>query len=282
MSMSIHLHIDKRKKKSTPAPMFEDDDSCAYGSASDASSDDDDDQNFYNWNDSPVSGPESRIQSLFEQARTFGNVKGLKYDRSEIYGVDLDDLCAALKGNGTVDALTGRKEAYTRFHEELDWKREIFRSDEYSVPVIRNNALLLHESDLDDGYTTSVSTSTTATRPTHLDPHSAGTHIKSVKQNSLKSKKTLMNTKEWFERGSTSGKRSKKDQGKDAIEKKQREKRDGYSHYFESYGHSVMFQDNAKSIYTNPELFDGATIVDVGCGTGILSLFTVRGLITRR
>ncbi|KAJ3518164.1 hypothetical protein NLJ89_g28 [Agrocybe chaxingu] len=62
--------------------------------------------------------------------------------------------------------------------------------------------------------------------------------------------------------------------------------RDDDTHYFESYGandiHAVMIQDKVRTstyahfILTNPALFRDAIVLDVGCGTGILSLFAAR------
>lgn len=63
-------------------------------------------------------------------------------------------------------------------------------------------------------------------------------------------------------------------------------KRDDDSHYFESYGandiHAVMIQDKvrtstyARYILGTPSVFENAIVLDVGCGTGILSLFAAR------
>ncbi|KAG6822162.1 hypothetical protein H0H92_015028, partial [Tricholoma furcatifolium] len=62
--------------------------------------------------------------------------------------------------------------------------------------------------------------------------------------------------------------------------------RDDDTHYFQSYGendiHAVMIQDKVRTstyahfILTNPALFRDAVVLDVGCGTGILSLFAAR------
>ena len=46
--------------------------------------------------------------------------------------------------------------------------------------------------------------------------------------------------------------------------------------------HAVMIQDTVRTssyasfILSNPALFRGATVLDVGCGTGILSLFAAQ------
>ncbi|KAF8343991.1 S-adenosyl-L-methionine-dependent methyltransferase [Cantharellus anzutake] len=62
--------------------------------------------------------------------------------------------------------------------------------------------------------------------------------------------------------------------------------RDDDSHYFDSYSyqeiHATMLQDHvrtssyAKFILSNPQLFHDKLVMDVGCGTGILSLFVAR------
>jgi protein arginine N-methyltransferase 3 len=58
-------------------------------------------------------------------------------------------------------------------------------------------------------------------------------------------------------------------------------KRDDDSHYFDSYAendiHEIMLKDTqrtvsyARFILSNPAIFKDAVVMDVGCGTGILS-----------
>ncbi|KAG8709243.1 hypothetical protein FRC08_018446 [Ceratobasidium sp. 394] len=62
--------------------------------------------------------------------------------------------------------------------------------------------------------------------------------------------------------------------------------RDDDTHYFDSYSyneiHAVMIQDTVRTssyatfILSNPQIFKGAIVMDVGCGSGILSMFAAR------
>ncbi|KAF4627773.1 hypothetical protein G7Y89_g10383 [Cudoniella acicularis] len=64
------------------------------------------------------------------------------------------------------------------------------------------------------------------------------------------------------------------------------EKRDDDSHYFSSYSyndiHETMLKDAVRTdayrdfIYNNKALFEGKVVLDVGCGTGILSMFCAK------
>ncbi|KAK7462145.1 hypothetical protein VKT23_007748 [Stygiomarasmius scandens] len=272
--MSIHLHIQKQADVSDQASI--------------SSSDSDDDQTFDDWNDSLFSGSEFRIQSLFDDT-TVGSIgELLSYDQ-EKYGVDFDEVWARLRGQGVVDSM-GRVRLVNWIRKTkptpetvigLTGSEDFFKSDEFLVPVIENDALLQYTPPTDtwsDDSDADLDDSSPSARIRFLEMRLAQVQRDFKEYRGMV--RDRMNLREVFDEA------KELEDSKDKVEDKRKEKRDDDSHYFESYGyndiHAVMIQDKirtstyAKFILTNPELFEGATVLDVGCGTGILSLFAAR------
>ncbi|KAK4686534.1 type I protein arginine methyltransferase, partial [Tremellales sp. Uapishka_1] len=67
---------------------------------------------------------------------------------------------------------------------------------------------------------------------------------------------------------------------------KEQEERDDDTHYFDSYAvndiHEIMLKDTTRTVsyarflLSNPQIFKGAIVLDVGCGTGVLSMLAAK------
>ncbi|KAI5123085.1 hypothetical protein M0805_001441 [Coniferiporia weirii] len=246
---------------------------------SSSTGDDDDDENWDDW----VSDSQERRPcfSLFDGSAHPGADAALVYDK-QTFGVDLEALCARLTldfhararlinyirkekvGAAQVTALTGREPFFT--------------SDEYLIPVVEDDPLLqLGSGDWSDSESEGGA-----------DTEDKDKIIRNLQRKLAQTKKDFVDFRSLVEE------RFRVPEITQAIEEggsglSQSEgtvKRDDDTHYFDSYGeneiHYVMLKDKVRTstyasfIMNTPELFRDAIVLDVGCGTGILSMFAAR------
>ncbi|KAA1472227.1 S-adenosyl-L-methionine-dependent methyltransferase [Dentipellis sp. KUC8613] len=230
-----------------------------------------------------VSDSAQKCQSLFEP-KTFPSVAdALAFDR-DTHGFDLEAVCKRL----SLDFLQrARLINYIRKQklspkdlQSLNGQEPFLSEDEYLQPVIEDDPLL-REPKL----ATSDDWSDSDDENAPSDLTSAKRRIDLLEKKLQEAQRDLADYK-----GLVS---NRLDIGslRDAISEPGpsgagSSARDDDTHYFESYGandiHAVMIQDRVRTstyasfIMTNPSLFRDAVVMDVGCGTGILSLFAAK------
>ncbi|KAI0060468.1 S-adenosyl-L-methionine-dependent methyltransferase [Artomyces pyxidatus] len=229
-----------------------------------------------------VSDSEDRLPctSLFEDKTLSSTAEALAYDK-KIHNFDLTSVCKqlALDFHKRVRLINYiRKERPTAASlQSLTGTEPFFSSDDYLVPVIEDDPLLVDTSD-------DWSDSDDDSAPAPTDLAGASRRIATLEGKLEQAKKDLIDYKRLV------SERLNLATLKAAIETSDASTsapaRDDDSHYFDSYGandiHAVMIQDKVRTstyasfIMTNPSLFRDAIVLDVGCGTGILSLFAAR------
>ncbi|KAL0577118.1 hypothetical protein V5O48_004871 [Marasmius crinis-equi] len=274
--MSIHLHAD-------PKVVEPEDDVESIPSSEE---EDDDDQTWEDWvSDSNGSQP---CKSLFDDKTLQSAEAALDYDK-KTHGVDLNQVCTklSLDIHGRIRLINFIRKTVRRRPQSFaiySFSSVIqkptpesvsqlggseFSSDEYLRPVLEDDPLLQLQSD---DWSDSEDEGSTS------DPDK---RIKALE-------KKLEQARAEFDayRALINQRLNLIEAASDTAAESASKPRDDDTHYFESYGandiHAVMIQDKvrtstyARYILTTPSVFEGATVLDVGCGTGILSLFAAR------
>ncbi|KAJ7644712.1 protein arginine N-methyltransferase [Roridomyces roridus] len=258
-----------------PTSIPSDDDRSDREESGSESSTDDEPEPWDDWiSDSAARQP---CRSLFESNKELPSVdEALEYDR-KTHGFDLDGFCGSigLDTHGRIRLINFIRKTHPTPSEvaALTGKENIFTSDEYLKPAIEDDPLLqVQPDDWSDSDAEDTTTTDPAKRIRLLEKRLAAA------QQDLVDYRTMISTT--LPRIITA---VNEDPGPSTTGPAAR---DDDSHYFQSYEendiHAVMIQDKVRTstyahfILTNPALFRDATVLDVGCGTGILSLFAAR------
>ncbi|KAF8837755.1 S-adenosyl-L-methionine-dependent methyltransferase [Paxillus ammoniavirescens] len=267
-----------------PPPTQDDVDDHSTSSGSDSEDYTEEDNNFEDW----VSD-QAQIQpcrSLFEDKRFPTSAGALEFDRST-HGFDLDATCKRLK----LDLHRRiRLINFIRKHNptptdvgNLTGAESFFSSDEYLIPVIEDDPLL--QLDFDDEWSDdedSRSTRLPSSPPSDLS--SSLRRIQILEEKLSQVKKDMTDYRKLVTQKLDIS--SITEIINEPAPSTSKAPGDDDTHYFQSYGyndiHAVMIQDKVRTstyasfILTNPIVFRDAVVLDVGCGTGILSLFAAK------
>ncbi|KAK7689949.1 hypothetical protein QCA50_006589 [Cerrena zonata] len=253
----------------------------------DLSSSEDEDDGDLTWEDwVSDSGSKRPCKSLFEDTSFSSVTESLDHDQ-KIHNFDLNQLCSRL-GLDSYQRIRLinwiRKEKPSPEHvNALKGDEAVLNSDEYLKPSIEDDPLL--EMPADDWSDEEVE-SAPAQPPSDLE--SAMRQIKRLQQQVQQSQRDLIDYKTFVSDrlNLASLAEALKEPEASSSAQTAQAPRDDDSHYFQSYGendiHAVMIQDKVRTatyasfILNTSELFRDAIVLDVGCGTGILSLFAAR------
>ncbi|KAJ2919153.1 hypothetical protein MD484_g1262, partial [Candolleomyces efflorescens] len=252
--------------------------------SSSSESEGDEDQNWDDWVSD--SNEQQECRSLFDEAVLPSVEAAVKHDIST-HSFDINEFSSKLgfDFHGRVRLINYIRKNRLTPAEALALKgtEPWFSTDEYLVPVIENDPLIQVSTD---DWSDSEDEEDEPTDP--------------VKKAHWLEKKLALAQQKVAEYQSLLYKRLDVENPSEEIKPKPR---DDDTHYFDSYAengefqtrpgyqiliaigldiHAVMINDQVRTasyaqfILTNPSLFRDAVVLDVGCGTGILSLFAAR------
>ncbi|KAI4208505.1 MAG: hypothetical protein LQ346_000015 [Caloplaca aetnensis] len=208
----------------------------------------------------------------------FRKMEDFLEDARDVYGVDLVHIknTHGLDTFGMIKLINFVRTQMKNGQFRPDVSLENFlEGDKYLTPVFEDDALLYSIDDIFDIAEKYVPLSTDGNVATFYSTlqvqdmirennqlHDQVAYYRSALQ------KTYLEKMDLLERpGSSEPNMNGEESGSRAKES------DSDSHYFSSYAHNDAYRD---FIYDNKHLFAGKVVLDVGCGTGILSLFCAK------
>ncbi|KAJ9106082.1 hypothetical protein QFC21_001221 [Naganishia friedmannii] len=244
-----------------------------------------------------------RTQSLFDDTLLDSPKEAIEYD-ARVHGFNLDEVLAKLSLKDDyarirlVNYIRKEKPQVRNIRETLEKSNPLFENDKYLIPVLENDPLLqvgFDDSWSDDedessapqrakpSYKTGEATQSTATND--------GTSTLGIRLKELIQALGEDDTADISESSTSDDENADvKGKGKASAHKgngaKVKKPKDNDSYYFDSYAandiHELMLRDTTRTvsygrfILSNPAVFKDKLVMDVGCGTGILSMFAAR------
>ncbi|PAV16987.1 S-adenosyl-L-methionine-dependent methyltransferase [Pyrrhoderma noxium] len=242
----------------------------------DSSEEDDDDDDWNDWvSDSETQHP---CLSLFDGSLHPSVEAVLEYD-TEKFNVNINELTSRLSldfyGRARLVNYIRKEKPSAETINSLKGTEPIFSDDTYLIPAISDDPLLQTGSDdwTDDEEDMEAKTEKDKDRI-----------IRKLTSRYIQAKKDLVDFRQLVVHVKELAQSL---QDSDApVSSLTEVKRDDDTHYFDSYGdneiHHVMLRDKVRTstyasfILNSPELFQDAIVLDVGCGTGILSMFAAK------
>ncbi|EIW81556.1 S-adenosyl-L-methionine-dependent methyltransferase [Coniophora puteana RWD-64-598 SS2] len=291
--MSLHLPASSLQATS-PAESDIDASSASSVTGSDYA---DEDNNFDDWVSDQMEAQPCR--SLFEDKTLPSAGEALKYDE-ETYGFGLDAVCEklALDAYGRIRLINfiRKTRPSAKDMQNLMGSEAFLSADEYLIPSVEDDPLLQPDpdswsSDEDEAPLASSSFKAKSKAPadTPKDLPGALKRVRALEAKLSAARQDMADYRKLVAQRLDAARLADiaAEPGPSASGASVASVRDDDTHYFESYAandiHAVMIQDKVRTstyasfILQNPMLFRDAIVLDVGCGTGILSLFAARG-----